>query len=64
MKRELAEFFWLFEERKELADESFIEKMKCVNNYQDSMNRFLHTVPQFNGYKDFIKYCISDMPKT
>jgi hypothetical protein len=58
-KKELAEFFWLFEPRKELSEPSFIGKMRCVNNYAASVDQFLKTEPKFEGYESFIRYCLN-----
>lgn len=54
----LSEFFWLFEERKEITEESYISKMKEMNNYEESLNKFLNSTPEFNGYDDFLDYCL------
>lgn len=58
-KKELAEFFWLFEPRKELREPSFIGKMRCVNNYDASVDQFLKTKSKFDGYESFIRYCLN-----
>lgn len=57
-KDKLSEFFWLFEKRDELKEESFIRQMKNVGNYDFSMNVFLNSTPEFDTYDDFIKYCL------
>ena len=57
-KEELAEFFWLFEERTDLENDAFIEKMKCVNNYEASLETFLNSKPLFHGYDSFIEYAL------
>lgn len=59
-KSKLSEFFWLFEERTEIKEPSFIYQMKNMNNFEKSMDKFLSTRPVFNGYDEFIEYCLSD----
>lgn len=56
----LAEFFWLFAERKPITNESFIQKMKCVNNYDYSFDKFLKTEPSFSDYKEFLNWCFDN----
>ena len=56
----LAEFFWLFAERKPITNESFIQKMKCVNNYDYSFEKFLETEPCFSNYKEFLNWCFDN----
>lgn len=56
----LAEFFWLFAERKPITNESFIQKMKCVNNYDFSFETFLKTEPSFSDYKEFLSWCFDN----
>ena len=52
----LAEFFWLFEPRKEITNASFRSKMSCVGNFEKSMDTFLNDKPMFDGYDTFIQY--------
>lgn len=59
-KEELAEFFWLFEERTEIDNKAFIGKMKCVYNYEASMDTFLSSKPLFHGYDAFIEYALKN----
>lgn len=59
-KNVLAEFFWLFEERKELTEGSFIGNMRNMNNYEKSMNAFLNSKPVFKSYDEFVDYCLSE----
>ena len=56
----LAEFFWLFASRTEDIDSSFKAKMKCVRNYDYSMNVFKRTKSEFASYDDFISWCFKD----
>lgn len=55
----LAEFFWLFTPRNELKRASFIKKMNCVNNYEESMRRFLNSRPEFESFEQFLDYCFN-----
>lgn len=59
-KEVLAEFFWLFEERVNLENAAFIGKMKCVNNYEASLEKFLNSKPLFQGYDSFIEYALKN----
>lgn len=59
-KEVLAEFFWLFEERVNLENNAFIGKMKCVNNYEVSLETFLNGQPLFHGYDSFIEYALKN----
>ena len=59
-KEVLAEFFWLFEERVNLENNAFIGKMKCVNNYEVSLETFLNDKPLFHGYDSFIEYALKN----
>lgn len=59
-KEVLAEFFWLFENRTDLNNKTFISKMKCVNNYEESMNVYLKSKPLFPDYNSFISYALRD----
>ena len=59
-KEVLAEFFWLFEERVNLENAAFIGKMKCVNNYEASLEIFLNSKPLFHGYDSFIEYALKN----
>lgn len=54
------EFFWLFENRNitELPD-TFNEKMKLTGNYNKTLECFQKSTPEFNGYDEFVKYCMS-----
>ena len=57
-KEELAEFFWLFEERTNIENKAFIGKMKCVNNYESSLETFLSSKQLFHDYDTFIGYAL------
>ena len=59
-KNILSEFFWLFEERKEITESSFLTQMRCMNNYDVSLDRFMNTEPVFNGYDEFLNYCFGE----
>ena len=53
------EFFWIFERRnKEKLPKKFIEKMKLTGNEEISNKLFFETEPYFDGYNQFIKYCL------
>lgn len=56
-KSVLSEFFWLFEERKELSERAFISQMKNMGNYELSLQRFIDSKPMFDGYDMFLNYC-------
>lgn len=61
-KHVLSDFFWLFEDRKnEITEYWFINKMKNMNNFDKSLEKYLSTQPKFNGYNDFIDYCLKDI---
>lgn len=51
------EYFWLFEERKELLEGKFKNTMKLVENYDQTLKRFMETNPVFKSYEEFIEYC-------
>ena len=57
----MSEFFWLFASREKTLRESFVGKMKCVNNYEESMRVFLNSTPEFNSYEDFLNFCFEDI---
>lgn len=59
-KSMLSEFFWLFEKREKINEPSFISQMHNMNNFEKSMDMFLSTEPMFNGYDEFIEYCLKD----
>ena len=59
-KEVLAEFFWIFEERVNLENDAFIGKMKCVNNYEASLETFLNSKPLFHGYDSFTEYALKN----
>lgn len=56
----LSEFFWLFEKREKLENQSFIDKMEKTGNYDFSMSVYLSSKPEFDTYDEFIKYCLDD----
>lgn len=57
-KEEFREFFWLFEQRKNIIDNDiFAEVMKLCGNEQFSYNAFMKTTPSFENYETFIKAC-------
>lgn len=55
-KNMFAEFFWLFEERKEPVYEPFLRKIKLVGNYEDTLHNFMNSTPLFAGYDAFLAY--------
>lgn len=59
-KEVLNEFFWLWEERKQIDNEVFFQKMHLVRNYDQSMERFLSTKPVFPSYEAFIQDCLEN----
>lgn len=59
-EKELAEFFWLFEERTNIDNKAFISKMKCVDNYEAAMETFLRSKPLFHNYDAFIEYALKN----
>lgn len=59
-KEVLAEFFWIFEKRVNLENDAFIGKMKCVNNYEASLETFLNSKPLFHGYDSFTEYALKN----
>ena len=63
-KHVLSEYFWIFENRNEdITEYWFINQMKNMNNYEDSIKRYLDTKPKFNGYNEFIEYCLKDVKR-
>lgn len=50
----------LSEERVNLGNNAFIGKMKCVNNYEVSLETFLNGKPLFHGYDSFIEYALKN----
>lgn len=48
------EFFWLFQERDEALLPEFTRRMKTLGNYNESMANFKSSIPEFNGYEDFL----------
>lgn len=59
-KEVLDEFFWLWEERKQIDNEVFFRKMHLVRNFDKSMERFLSTKPAFPSYEAFIQDCLEN----
>ncbi len=59
-KRVLSEFFWLFEERTEIENGSFLSNMRNMNNFDMSMDTFLGSEPSFKSYDEFLDYCLKD----
>lgn len=60
-KHLLSEFFWLFEPREVIISEgAFRSQMSNMNNYEYSLNKYLESEPQFNGYQEFIDYCMKN----
>ncbi|MBO5469681.1 MAG: acyltransferase [Lachnospiraceae bacterium] len=56
------EFFWLFEKRDiEGLPETYIEKLKLTGNYEDTLHQFVNSKPLFNGYDEFVKYCMREI---
>ncbi len=56
----LSEFFWLFEKREDIKYPPFVYQMKNMNNYDMSLDRFMKTKPEFDGYDDFLNYCFNN----
>lgn len=51
------EFFWLFQTREERAlTAGAASRMHLVGNYNFSMEKYLQSVPKFNGYDAFLTY--------
>jgi acetyltransferase-like isoleucine patch superfamily enzyme len=48
------EFFYLFHPRNQTLLPSFEKSMRCVNNYDDSLQHFKETVPKYECYEDFL----------
>jgi len=48
------------EERVNLENDAFIGKMKCVNNYEASLETFLNSKPLFHGYDSFTEYALKN----
>lgn len=59
-KHVLSEFFWLFEKRNKEPDGAFKWQMSNMNNYNYSLNQYLNSTPEFDGYEDFLNYCFKD----
>ena len=53
---EFDEFFWLFKRRDEKFSDKQEFKMKLLDNYESSMERYLEIQPMFDGFNEFIKY--------
>lgn len=66
-KETFDEFFWLFEERNNIESKKennkiskkFSEKMYLTGNYDITYDKFINSKPLFNGYNEFIDYCMS-----
>lgn len=48
-----SEFFWLFHKREDALHPEFLRRMKTLGNYDESMEKFKASEPQFNGYVEF-----------
>ena len=53
-KEKLPAYFFLFEDRNELNNEVFIERMKLCGNYDESLRAFIQSKPMFRNYEEFI----------
>ena len=54
-----SEFFWLFtsiSSKEETINSRFINKMKLVGNYEQSMCVLKNNKPMFDGYDEFLEY--------
>ncbi|MFQ6895380.1 MAG: acyltransferase [Turicibacter sp.] len=51
------EFFWLFENRDEIREYKFINKMNLCGNYEESLIKYKETEPLFEDYNDFLQKC-------
>ena len=49
------EFFWLFHKRDEHLPEAFSRQMKWHGRYEQTLEKLIHTPPQFNGYDGFLE---------
>lgn len=53
------EFFWIFEKRNmKKIPKQFDYKLSLTGNYQISVAKFLNSEPYFNGYEEFIEFCM------
>lgn len=50
------EHFWLFKKRDEELPLCFEKRMRCVGNYEYSMEVFKNTPPEFDGFNAFLNY--------
>lgn len=60
-KSTLSEFFWLFEERKEITNPAFHNQMCRMANYEESYKGFLNTDSEFENYDAFLDFCLKDI---
>lgn len=53
------EFFWIFEKRNmNSLPKKFDYKLSLTGNYQISVDKFLQSDPYFNGYEEFVEFCM------
>ena len=53
------EYFWLFEPRGEIRNETFLAVQKLMGNEPQSMARFQETEPMFESYEAFLQACFA-----
>lgn len=54
-KEALPAYFFLFEPRKRLTNQVFINRLKLCGNFNESLSEFLITPPMFESYELFLK---------
>jgi acetyltransferase-like isoleucine patch superfamily enzyme len=54
----LHEYFYLFTDGKKPLSDTFRNKLHLCENYEQSMCWLNEHAPRFNGYDEFIKYCM------
>lgn len=54
-KNKLPAYFFLWENRTELTESVFLQRMELCGNYNDSMRVFQSTKPMFDSYELFLK---------
>lgn len=53
---ELSEYFFLF--KKDNLNKVFIDQMKLMDNYEESLKVLKNKKTRFNNYQEFINYCL------
>lgn len=52
------EYFWIFEERREeILCQAYRKQMEICGNYEQSLEAFLNSQPDFQGYDAFWEWC-------